>query len=143
MPLVPIFIVSIVIGCLIGSAKGQFASGFILSLLLGPLGVLIVLCLPNLVREKEESDHKKQLAVQIHLQQAQLRKLDQMQRTPMPPPPGYEPKLRVASSGQDLGEMPVASVKLMLKSGKLTPQDYYFDTDSNNWMPLDCCPDLV
>ena len=143
MELFLIFIVSVVIGCLIGSAKGQFASGLIWSLLLGPLGVLIVLCLPNLTKQKEDAERKQQLALQLQLQQAQLHKLDQMQRTSPPPPPGYEPKLRIASNGQDLGEMPVATVKLMLRSGKLTPQDYYFDADSNDWMQLDCCPALV
>jgi hypothetical protein len=136
-----IFIVSVVIGCLIGNAKGQFASGLVLSLLLGPLGVLIVLCLPNLTKQKEEEERKQQLALQLELQQAQLQKLDQMQRAA--PPPGYEPKLRVASNGQDLGEMPVATVRLMLKSGKLAQQDYYFDASANDWIPLDRCPDLV
>ena len=145
MPLFPIFAISIVVGCLIGSSKGQFASGFLLSLLLGPLGVIIVLCLPNLTKQKEDAERKKLLALQIQLQQAQLQKLDQLHRggSSLPPPPGYEPKLRIASNGQDLGEMPVGTVKTMLRNGKLTQQDYYFDSDSNNWMQLDCCPDLV
>lgn len=105
--------------------------------------MLIVLCLPNLTKQKEEAERKQQLALQLQLQQAQLQKLEQIHRTAPPPPPGYELKLRIASNGQDLGEMPVATVKLMLKSGKLNPQDYYFDADSNDWMQLDCCPALV
>jgi hypothetical protein len=137
-----IWIFSMIIGCMIGAAKDRVGSGFVWSFLFGPLGVLVVLCLPNLKKQKEEADRKQQLALQLQLQQAQLQKLDQIHRS-VPPPPGYEPKLRIASNGQDLGEMPVATVKLMLKSGKLNPQDYYFDTDSNDWMQLDCCPALV
>ena len=134
-----------IMGCLIGAAKDRVGSGFIWSFLFGPLGVLVVLCLPNLKKQKEEAERKRQFTLQIYLQQAQLKKLDQLQRggSPPPPPPGYEPKLRIASNGQDLGEMPSGTVKLMLKSGKLTPQDYYFDAESNNWMQLDCCPDIV
>jgi len=138
-----IFIVSVVIGCLIGSAKGRFASGLIWSVLLGPLGVLIVLCLPNLTKQKEEEERKKQFALQLQIQQAQLQTLNQMQRPAPPPPPGYEPKLRAASNGQDLGEMTVTAIKLMIKSGKLSHQDYYFDAGANDWMQLECCPDLI
>ena len=38
MELLLIFIVSVIIGGMIGSAKGQTAAGILLSLLLGPLG---------------------------------------------------------------------------------------------------------
>jgi len=128
----------LIIAGIIGSVKGQLISGLVWGGLLGPIGVIIVLCLPNLAKQKEEAERKQQLALQLHIQQTQL---EQMQRTA--PPPGCEQKLRIASNGQELGEMPVATVKLMLKSGKLTPQDYYFDAGANDWMLLDCCPDLM
>jgi hypothetical protein len=149
MDIIVWLIVWIFIGCLVGAAKDQLLSGLIWSLLLGPLGVLIVVCLPNRKKQKAEAERKKQSAIQLQLQQAQLRKLEQMRQLEQmqyaspPPPPGHEPKLRIASNGKDLGEMPVATVKTMLKTGKLTQQDYYFDRDANDWMPLDCCPTLV
>jgi hypothetical protein len=55
---------------------------------------------------------------------------------------GDEPKLRIAANGQDLGEFPVITVKEMLKSGRLTRQDYYLDIGSNEWVPLDHRTDL-
>ena len=62
---------------------------------------------------------------------------------PVPPPPGAQQTYRVASNGKDLGEFPVSAIKQLIEAGKLTMQDYYFDHDSNDWMPLDCLPDLV
>ena len=53
MDILLIWGVSIVIGCLVGEAKGQALSGFLWSFLLGPLGVLIVLALPNPVKEND------------------------------------------------------------------------------------------
>jgi type II secretory pathway pseudopilin PulG len=140
MEILVIYIISVFVGCLIGSQKGQFASGLIWSLLFGPLGVIVVLCLPNLTKQKEEAERKQQMEQQLQLQQAQLRRLEQMQQPS--PPPRHETTLRIASDGQDLGEMPLATVKLMLKTGKLTQQDYYFDANANDWIELASCPDL-
>jgi DNA-directed RNA polymerase subunit RPC12/RpoP len=38
-----VFVVSVILGTMIGSSKGKTGAGFALGLLLGPLGVLIVL----------------------------------------------------------------------------------------------------
>lgn len=54
----------------------------------------------------------------------------------------HEPKVRIASNGQDFGEVSVATVKQMLESGQLTQQDYYLDVGTNEWVPLDRCTDL-
>lgn len=132
-----------IIGGAIGMAKDRVVSGVIWGGLLGPIGIIVVLCLPNLKKQKEEAITKQQLALQIQLQEAQLEQLRQTSRTSPPPPTGYQPTLRIASNGQDLGELPVETVKLMLQSGKLTLQDFYLDTDSNDWMQLDCCTALI
>ena len=58
----------------------------------------------------------------------------------IPPPPGRR-TYRIASNGEDLGDMPIATVKQMLNAGKLTSQDYYFDPNANEWISLDCLPD--
>ena len=34
-------------------------------------------------------------------------------------------------------------VKSVLSEGKLAPEDFYLDTASNEWMPLDCHPALI
>jgi len=128
-----------IIGGAIGFAKDRLVSGIIWGGLLGPIGIIVILCLPNLKKQKEEEASKQHLAQQLRLQKAQIEQLKQDRVSAPPPPPSYQANLRIASIGQDLGELPVATVKLMLKTGKLTPQDYYFDADCNDWMQLDCC----
>jgi type II secretory pathway pseudopilin PulG len=141
MEFVLIFIVSVIIGGMIGSAKGQAAAGLLLSLLLGPLGVLIVLCLPNLVKQKEEQERKRQLDLQLQLQRAQLDKLEQMQQTTSapsrPPPPGAQRRYHVGRNGEDIGELAVSEIRTKIQSGELTLQDYYFDPAANDWLTLE------
>ncbi len=60
-----------------------------------------------------------------------------------PPPPGGPRSLRVASNGQDLGEVPIPTIKKMIATGQLSMQDYYFDAETNAWMPLDGLAGLV
>src|SRR2546426_12731566 len=78
-----IWIVSLILGCLIGSAKGRVVSGFVWSLLLGPLGVLIVLCLPNLKKEEENAKARALAQEQVRLQEAQLRQLQELGQRPI------------------------------------------------------------
>jgi hypothetical protein len=70
-----VWVVSVVLGCMIGATKGQDSSGFIWPALLGPLGVLIVLALPNLVKEDKERRAQLAAAEQMRLQQAMLEEL--------------------------------------------------------------------
>ena len=48
----------VIIATLAGAARGQGPSGFLWGFLLGPLGLLIVLFLPNKVREAERLEEK-------------------------------------------------------------------------------------
>ena len=64
-------------------------------------------------------------------------------RNDIPPPPGAIWHYRIARNGEDLGEFPVATIRQMLRSRDLTMEDYYFDTEANDWMQLDCLADLV
>jgi len=50
---------------------------------------------------------------------------------------------RIARNGQDLGELPVSTIKQMIASGQLSMQDYYFDTGANDWKSLDCLAAVV
>lgn len=53
-----------------------------------------------------------------------------------PPPPSGQHSFRIARNGQDLGELPVSTIKQMIASGQLSMQDYYFDTGANDWKLL-------
>ena len=112
-----------------------------MSLLLGPLGVLIVLCLPNLVKQKEEQERKRQLDLQIQLQRAQLEKIERMQESASvpspPPPPGAQRKYHVGRNGEDIGELQVSEIRKRIQTGELTLQDYYFDPAANDWLALE------
>lgn len=56
--------------------------------------------------------------------------------------PDTEQCYRIASNGNDLGELTVTTIKMMLSSGELTMQDYYLDENENAWMPLERLSDL-
>lgn len=51
--------------------------------------------------------------------------------------PDTEQCYRVASNGNDLGELTVTTIKMMLSSGTLTMQDYYLDENENAWISLE------
>ena len=139
-----IWCVFIVIGCLVGQSRGQALAGLFLSLLLGPLGVLITVCLPDLVKKRADAVRKLQIDEQIRLQQAQLDSLLQLQQgsASIPSTLGKPQTFRIAAKGQDLGDIPSASVVLMLKGGQLSPSDYFLDLTTNQWEPLSCLPIL-
>ena len=141
------WIIFMVLGCLIGASKGRALSGLVWTFFFGIFGVLIILCLPNLNKHKSEEEHNQLLQLQVQLQEAQLREArlqvhptTQPVYSPMYPSP--EPMLRIASNNEDLGELPVSSIKLMLKSGKLKTEDLYFDQLIKEWLPLDRSPHL-
>ena len=98
-----IWLFSILIGGLIGMNKGQEWSGVVWSTLLGPVGVIITLCLPNVVKQKAEADSMKLRAEELQVQKQILAEL-QRQRSPAatpppvvrptpPPPPAHLPPL--------------------------------------------------
>jgi len=51
-------------------------------------------------------------------------------------PPKEESKLLISPTAQVSGEMSIETVELLLETGKLTPQDTYFDREANEWRPL-------
>lgn len=88
-----IWVVSVVAGAMIGANKGQDVSGMVWPVVLGPLGVVIVLCLPNQVKLEVEAAQLKLKSEELRVQKEILREL-QAQRianqTP-PPPPSLPP----------------------------------------------------
>jgi hypothetical protein len=48
----------------------------------------------------------------------------------------FNAKFRIARNGEDLGDLDLPSVKLMLKDGRLTLDDYYFEPSVGDWLPI-------
>ena len=100
-----------------------------------------MLCLPNLVKQKEEQERKRQLDLQIQLQRAQLDKIERMQERASapspPPPPGAQRKYHVGRNGEDIGELQVSEIRKRIQTGELTLLDYYFDPAANDWLTLE------
>lgn len=133
---ITIWIFSVVIGCLIGSAKGRFFSGLVWSLLFPVVGVLVVLCLPNL---KKDAAAKLQLSQMNELLALQREQLNEIQRQRIPPRVAVvEKRYRVTRNGEHLGPYPASEIRFMIASKTLAPSDFYFDHDAQDWMTLDC-----
>jgi len=132
------------VGGAIGQSRGRTIAGIFFGLILGPIGWIILLVGPNPKKEKEDNAKQELLQQQISLQKAQLETMQKLllpaTRFSPPQPPGAKLLLRIARDGQDLGDIEVSKVKEMLKMNELSLQDYYFDVDANEWMPLDYNP---
>jgi len=129
------WLIFLIAGILIGAQKGQLVSGIVWPFLFGPLGVIIVLCLPNKVAEAKEEARNLQVQRQLLMQQQQL---EELRRLNNPPPEKKQPaRLRIAKNGQDMGEMSIGMVLTMLKNKQLSGEDLYFDPETNEWLPLE------
>jgi hypothetical protein len=82
-----IWLFSILIGGLIGMNKGQEWSGIIWSVLLGPIGVIVTLCLPNLTRQRVDAESMRMREVELQVQRDILRELKQSRADAAPPSP--------------------------------------------------------
>ena len=52
------------------------------------------------------------------------------------PPKTNERSYRIAKNGVDHGELKSSEIKLFLSTGQLTENDYFLDTDKNEWITL-------
>lgn len=126
-----IYILSVVAGALIGLRKNRLASGIIWTLCFSWIGFIIVLCLPDR-NPKADTDVKALIEYQ-KFHQAKAREEKQK----------AQEALRIARGGQDLGSMDLPRIKLMLRQGELSLQDYYFDDMVGDWQPLELHPDFA
>lgn len=107
---------------ILATAKGYPSTAYFwIGLFFSFLGLLFVMGLPTVAAPK--------FAGEVAAQQI------------IPPPP--QGSFRIATDGQDIGDLPVATIKQMLRVGKLTMQDYYFDHQTNAWRALDELPDVI
>lgn len=70
-----VWAVSVAIGVMIAEAKGRPLEGWVLSLFLGPLGVLVILALPNLVKQAEAARLAAERQKELTIQQEMLAEL--------------------------------------------------------------------
>ena len=128
----------IVIGTALAAGKGRASSGFVWTFLLGPLGLLIVIFLPDL-KKRELERQKKQYAESVRLQKEQLKQLEALSKVASPQlvSSPSESRFRIARNGEDIGEMPLSKINALLRAEKLTKQDYYFDSQLNEWVQLE------
>ncbi len=135
------------IGIAIGQTRGRPIAGFFLGLLIGPIGWLLVLVGPNPKKKKEDAEKQTLMQHQLAMQKAQLDALQRIQSQSttrnVPPPPGRVSTVRIAKDGHDLGDIDIPKVKLMLRIGELSLQDYYFDAECNDWLTIECHPELT
>jgi len=116
-------------------------------MLISPLiAGIIVLCIEDLRASKERSKNDYLMQMQMRAQQQQLEELKRMQ---MPsssgrplPPIGARNMINISKGGEDLGQYSVADVKRMLDDGRLTLEDYYYDTSCEEWLELAGHPTL-
>ena len=53
------------------------------------------------------------------------------------PPQSTAKMYRGGKDGNDLGEIPEQTINSMIQQGILTPQDYFYDYASEDWVPLE------
>lgn len=159
---VGVMIVCGMIGYSVRVSKGNEGAGFALGLLFGPIGIVISLLLPDQNRKRErerEENEARQISVkQIELLQAQLDELKSIKsgkrlyqadigRISLPTPPADRADfsgqwIRVASNGEDLGDMTIAEVRRALMERRMDLGDFYLEPQRNEWLPLADHPQL-
>lgn len=101
MELLVLWIGCLFMGYFIGAGKGVGGVGLVLAVFLGPLGVLIVLCLPNSVKLEAETVQMRMRAEELRVQKEILHELraqriSNQAQTPPPlpaaPPPTIIPQ---------------------------------------------------
>jgi hypothetical protein len=153
------------VGALIGNRKGAAGSGFFLGVMLGPLGWIITaiskgnrIACPacrELVDPAATICPKCQTrlgaaAAVATNRAAPMSSITQLETgtasVPAPPrrkvisDPG---QLHVSCDGNDWGKQPIEHVRGWLVAGNLTMADHYFDPEMQQWLTLDCHPDLA
>lgn len=148
------WIFSAIIAGAIGHTKGQAAIGVILGGLFPVLGIIFTLFLSNKLQERthEENFQKsRDLRTRLRLEKIQAQQPVQApmprvivvnaapQAHVVPPPPGAKvlQNYRIASNGEELGEIALPVIRTMMSAGKLLETDHYFDAPSNEWRTLD------
>ena len=100
-----VWFVFVMIGWLVGSARGQEWSGVFWAMFLGPIGVLVVLALPNEVKLKVDAAVMALRAEELRVQKEILAEL--RRQKPAPPiiaPPMPAPRVEPEAPGEFVPE---------------------------------------
>jgi hypothetical protein len=125
------YLVSVAIGAAAGSRRGRTLAGLFWTVLLGPVGLILVAFL-------------KARAGSPVLALGPVKRVVPSPAKAIPlAGPVLEGNLRVARGSEDLGSMTVAEVRRRLAAGELTLQDYFFDFEARSWVALASCPDVL
>lgn len=133
---------------LLASSRGRSGVGFfLLAAILSPLlSFVILLCMKDLRKEKENAKKDYLLQAQLASQRQQLEELRKLQTpardSPALPPPGALDMIHIARNGEQLGTVSVADARRMLDDGTLCLEDYYFDSSCDGWVELAGHPEL-
>lgn len=138
-----VWLFSLVIGVLIGIAKGQEVSGALWPLFFGPIGVLVVLCLPNLKARKEKDQFLALQRQQIQIQQQQLEEMRRIQGITVSEPVAIQPQIvqtptviRLAKGGEEIEPMAYGILRMRIERGLPIDAELYFDDAQNDWLPI-------
>ncbi|MDR1305515.1 MAG: DUF4339 domain-containing protein [Verrucomicrobiales bacterium] len=123
----------VICGGLIGERKGQLASGLVWTILLGWLGFIILLCLPD--RKKAAAD---ELAAQYQLAQWQRQQQARQRQTETAFLRYY-----LHLDGVVKGPYALAQVQGMWRNGTLTMDTLCLQEGTDEWMPLTGISDLL
>lgn len=152
-----------VVGFFIGKLKTRELEGFILGLILGPLGWLIAALLPDAGRAKRE-----EAALELQREHvAQLKRANELakseksgiQSTPsiapqviitdgkqtalsQPSPSKLLPvrQYRLAKDGKEIGTKNPSEIRSMLARGEIEREDFYLDEVANKWSEIGTIP---
>jgi len=91
------WLIGAAVSTIVGASRDQRDSGLVWGLLLGPLGILVVLFLPNLRKEKETAAKMELQNATIHAQMEQLRLLRKLAGEPEPSPVITSPSSKSAA----------------------------------------------
>jgi hypothetical protein len=130
-----LLIIFSLIGAAIGQARGRTAAGFLWAFLLGPIGWLIIILGPNpKKKEKEEAEALEKMMARRR-QDEHMKKIEALASQKSFSAPSVT-KFRISKDSVELGEFDIPSIKLMMKSGKITVDDLYYDEAIGDWVPL-------
>jgi hypothetical protein len=142
MEILIIWLLFLVAGIALGQSKDQLIGGIIWTFFFGPIGLIVVACLPNRRHQADLAKQQALLSQQLSFQKRQLDELQALRQQTKSTSPN-EQTIRIKHGGQRLDAMKLAVAQAMLNNGQLSIDDLYFDSKANDWLPLECHPAFI
>ena len=130
-----------IVGYLIGKSKDRIGESVLVSVLLGPIGWIIALCLSPKGRKCPQcAEIVKQDALVCRycgFSFAAPAKAVAARAAKAPPRVQVQERFTVAKDGAEVGKLTRTEIEHQIRIGRLSASDYYLDLVANDWMPLD------